>query len=44
MTEIQVVLEEVAARVPLRAPDPAPERVWRRGIVLVPARGALAII
>jgi cytochrome P450 family 135 len=44
MTEMQIVLEEVAGRVPLRAPDPEPERVWRRGIVLVPARGALAMI
>jgi cytochrome P450 len=42
MLEIQTVLEEVCAAVTLRAPDPAPERVWRRGIVLVPARGALA--
>ena len=44
MTEMEVVLEEVAAHARLRAPDPEPERVWRRGIVLVPARGALAII
>jgi cytochrome P450 len=44
MLEIQTVLEELAAAVALRAPDPEPERVWRRGIVLVPARGALAII
>jgi cytochrome P450 len=44
MLEIQTVLEEVASAVALRAPDPEPERVWRRGIVLVPARGALAVI
>jgi cytochrome P450 len=42
MLELQTVLEEVASTVALRAPDPEPERVWRRGIVLVPARGALA--
>src|SRR4051794_19133134 len=44
MLELQIVLEEIAAHVRLRAPAPEPERVWRRGIVLVPARGALAII
>jgi cytochrome P450 family 135 len=44
MLEIQTVLEEVAAAVTLRAPEPAHERVWRRGIVLVPARGAQAVI
>ena len=44
MLEIQTVLEEVAAAVPLRVPEPARERVWRRGIVLVPAHGALAVI
>jgi cytochrome P450 len=41
--EMEVVLEEVAARLPLRAPSPEPERVWRRGIILVPAHGALAL-
>jgi len=44
LTEIGVVLEEVAAALRLRAPAPERERVWRRGIVLVPARGAMAII
>jgi cytochrome P450 family 135 len=43
MLELEVVLEEVAAHLALRAPSPEPERVWRRGIVLVPARGALAV-
>ena len=44
MLEIQTVLEEVAAAVPLRPPAPEHERVWRRGIVLVPEHGALAVI
>ena len=44
MLEIQTVLEEVAAGVPLRAPEPERERVWRRGIILVPAHGALAVL
>jgi cytochrome P450 len=44
LTEMGVVLEEVAAALRVRAPEPARERVWRRGIVLVPARGAMAII
>jgi cytochrome P450 len=44
LLEMEAVLEEVAASVALRAPSPEPERVWRRGIVMVPARGALAMI
>src|SRR3954449_5026779 len=41
--EMQVVLEEIAATARLRAAEAAPERTWRRAIILTPSRGALAI-
>jgi cytochrome P450 len=42
--EMQVVLEEVAARARLRAAEPQREGTGRRGIILTPARGALAVM
>jgi cytochrome P450 len=42
--EMQVVLEEVAASARLRAATPAREATGRRGIILTPAHGALAVM
>src|SRR3954454_16627702 len=42
--EMQIVLEEFAPSARLRAADPQPELTGRRGIILTPSRGALAIM
>ena len=42
--EMQVVLEEIAASTRLRAAEPKREQTGRRGIILTPSRGALAVM
>jgi cytochrome P450 len=42
--EARIVLRELAAGFALRAERPRPERVGRRGIVLVPTRGARTLL
>jgi cytochrome P450 len=42
--EVRTVLQTVAARAELRAPDPAPERTRLRNVTLVPARGARVVM
>ena len=39
--EMRVLLRVVAARARLQAPDPAPEPLRRRGVVIAPGRGAM---
>jgi cytochrome P450 len=38
--EMRVILRTVAARARLEAPDPSPEPLRRRGVVIAPGRGA----
>lgn len=41
--EARVVVEEVTRALELAPAAPRPERVWRRGIVLIPARGGRVV-
>jgi cytochrome P450 len=44
MLELRVVLAELGAAVDAAAADPAPERTARRGITLIPRRGAEVVL
>jgi cytochrome P450 len=44
MAEQRVVLEAVARRTDLVAPDPAPEPVKHRNVTMIPARGATVVV
>jgi cytochrome P450 len=44
MAEQRVVLAEIAKRVDLRAPRPAPERTRQRNVTMIPARGGRVIV
>jgi cytochrome P450 len=44
MAEQRVVLEAIARRTDLSAPDPAPETPRQRNVTMIPARGARVIV
>jgi cytochrome P450 len=44
MAEQRVVLEAVARRTDMVAPDPAPERVLHRNVTMIPALGAQVVV
>ncbi|TMM00232.1 MAG: cytochrome P450 [Actinobacteria bacterium] len=44
MAEQRVVLREIAKRVDLRAPRPAPERTRQRNVTMIPARGGRVVV
>jgi hypothetical protein len=44
MAEQRVVLEAVARRTDMAAPDPEPERARHRNVTMIPARGAQVIV
>ena len=44
MAEQRVVLEAIARRTDLTAPDPAPEAPRQRNVTMIPARGARVIV
>jgi cytochrome P450 len=44
MAEQRVVLEAVARRTDLVAPDPSPEPVKHRNVTMIPARGATVVV
>lgn len=44
MAEQRVVLRAIAARIDMRAPDPAPERLRHRNVTMVPAQGTRVVV
>jgi cytochrome P450 len=44
MAEQRIVLGEIAKRVDLRAPRPAPERARQRNVTMIPARGGRVVV
>ena len=44
MAEQQVVLEAIARRTDLRAPDPQPEKASHRNVTMIPSRGARVVL
>ena len=44
MAEQFVVLEAIARRTDLRAPDPRPERARHRNVTMIPAKGARVVM
>ena len=44
MAEQRVVLEAIARRTDLRAPDPRPEKARHRNVTMIPARGARVVL
>ncbi len=44
MTEQRVVMRAIAARIDMRAPDPAPERLRHRNVTMVPAQGTRVVV
>jgi hypothetical protein len=44
MAEQRVVLEAIARRTDLFAPDPAPEHARHRNVTMIPAHGARVVL